>query len=378
MRRKIDRCFGAAVLAGVLFGLAWPVSHARAQAAPLARWTQFTADGGREERSIYPEAAGDCPAGAQLRAGPARDFGIRVCAKTVPGDPPRIDRIVIFGDTGCRVKGSAVQPCDDTHWPLARIAARAADKQPDLVIHVGDYLYRETCPNDAKACPTLNVGNRWATWNDDFFAPARALLERAPWIIVRGNHEICGRPGGPGWAMLLAPDHQAAERCAPVVDPYRLRLGGNLALIVADSAADPDARPLGTQAAKLAPLLAPDPPAWLLTHKPFVSPAAFQAVVPDATKVALVVSGHVHDFGSYRIGPAFASQLIVGTGGTALHEPTGFMNAIEPAPSLLEKFGYLLLVRAGDGWTATLYGPTDQTLATCTIKGSRTACTVSG
>jgi hypothetical protein len=119
-------------------------------------------------------------------------------------------------------------------------------------------------------------------------------------------------------------------------------------------------------------------PTWLLSHKPFVSGPAFQAVVADTRTVALVVSGHVHDFGAYRIGPNAANQLIVGTGGTALYDPKEFRNAIEPAPSLLKQFGYLLLVRDGDGWNATLYGPADQTLATCTIHDFQTSCANAG
>ncbi len=41
-------------------------------------------------------------------------------------------------------KGPAVQSCNDpAQWPFARLAASAARLKPDLVIHTGDYLYRE-------------------------------------------------------------------------------------------------------------------------------------------------------------------------------------------------------------------------------------------
>lgn len=352
-------------------------ASATAQPAPLAHWTQFTADGAREERTVYPAQIGSCPAGSTLRSGPTQGFAALVCVKPVPGDPPAIGRIVVLGDTGCRVKGKAVQPCDDAHWPLNSLAIHAADKHPDLVIHVGDYLYRETCPNDAASCPGFNHGNNWATWSDDFFTPARALLEAAPWVIVRGNHEICSRAGGLGWAQLLSPDHNAPAGCPATVAPYAVSLPGGPRLVIADSANDADDGPLGAQARPLAALMTGSPPAlWLLTHKPFPSARAFRAVVPDGV-TALVLSGHVHDFGSYQFGGAPGSQMIVGTGGTALSKPKTFKNDIAPAPSLVEKFGYLLLVRDGDRWTATLYGAGDQPISSCTINGSAAACTAS-
>src|SRR6266853_1855600 len=63
-------------------------------------------------------------------------------ALTLPRGNPR--RILVFGATGCRLLGATAQDCNDpTDWPFARIATLAAAAQPDLVIHVGDYHYRE-------------------------------------------------------------------------------------------------------------------------------------------------------------------------------------------------------------------------------------------
>ena len=60
----------------------------------------------------------------------------------LPKSDPR--RIVVLGDTGCRILGPTdAQPCDDpARWPFARVARAAAATHPDLVIHVGDYHYR--------------------------------------------------------------------------------------------------------------------------------------------------------------------------------------------------------------------------------------------
>ena len=72
----------------------------------------------------------------------------KVMAVALPRPDPR--RIVVFGDTGCRIaKRDRVQACNDPKsWPFPEVARRAAAAHPDLVIHVGDYLYRE------EPCPT--------------------------------------------------------------------------------------------------------------------------------------------------------------------------------------------------------------------------------
>ena len=46
------------------------------------------------------------------------------------------------------------------------------------------------------------IPDNWANWRDDFFIPSSRLLVAAPWILNRGNHELCSR-AGPGWFYLL-------------------------------------------------------------------------------------------------------------------------------------------------------------------------------
>ena len=57
----------------------------------------------------------------------------------------------------------------------------------------------------------------WAAWRDDFFVPASRLMKTAPWLFVRGNHELCSR-AGPGWFYLLDPRRRcsAAAPRSPV------------------------------------------------------------------------------------------------------------------------------------------------------------------
>ncbi len=50
------------------------------------------------------------------------------------------------------------------------------------------------CPEGA--CAGSPFGDRWLTWKAEVFDPARSLLEAAPWVFARGNHEDCKRGGG--------------------------------------------------------------------------------------------------------------------------------------------------------------------------------------
>ena len=178
----------------------------------------------------------------------------------------------MLGDTGCRIKGAALQACNDpAKWPFPQLAAAAARLKPDLVIHVGDYLYRESaCPPGNQGCAGSPWGYGWDAWQADFFGPAEALLAAAPWVVVRGNHEVCRR-GGHGWMRLLDP-HPARADCVNLTEPYRLPLGGLDLLLVDDADADDFLAPpdkVSAYAAQLVPFLATAPAhSWLLTHRP--------------------------------------------------------------------------------------------------------------
>jgi hypothetical protein len=121
-------------------------------------------------------------------------------------------RIVVIGDTGCRLQnGNGTQSCNDpnpngtdTPYPFAAVAALAAAQNPDLVLHVGDYAYRDNpCPaGQGYNCGGSPWGFGWDTWQADLFAPGAPLLAAAPWIMTRGNHEQCNR-AGQGWYRFL-------------------------------------------------------------------------------------------------------------------------------------------------------------------------------
>ena len=113
-------------------------------------------------------------------------------------------------------QGRHLQACNDpAAWPFPPVARAAAALKPDLVIHVGDYLYRENpCPAGNAGCAGSPWGDNWTTWNADFFDPAAPLLAAAPIVLVRGNHEDCAR-AGPGWLRLQGPLAYRSRRALP-------------------------------------------------------------------------------------------------------------------------------------------------------------------
>jgi hypothetical protein len=103
--------------------------------------------------------------------------------------------------------GDVWQFCNEnnltTGYPFPSIAQAAANLNPDVVIHVGDYQYRDNeCPPDVAGCAGSPWGYGWDTWEADFFAPAQPLLAAAPMVLNRGNHEQCTR-AGQGWYRFL-------------------------------------------------------------------------------------------------------------------------------------------------------------------------------
>ena len=412
---------GSAAARLIFLALLFAVTPCAAQQAQLPRpWAELSADGALSVRAIVAPGAA-CPQlvadGAVLpsvaRSQPSAEFPVQVCearaplntarlsadGTALPSLPPAVRRIAVIGDTGCRIEGRAIQNClDPAAWPFAAIAARAAAKRPDLVIHVGDYYYREKgCPAGNIGCAGSPFGDNWPTWKAELFDPGAPLFAAAPWLAVRGNHEICRR-GGQGWFRLLDP-YPLRPDCATHTPAYQMSAGG-LELIVFDGAeaddflAPPDK--VAAYAAELAPLLAgARPHSWFLTHRPVwamaqadlsglatlnqTEQAAIRGRVPS--NLDLVLSGHVHDFLSYEFGPERPAQLVVGTGGDALlklGEAAIAGAEIDGMPVrkgyASERFGYFIMERNGGGWDGTFYAADDTVIARCRLEGRALDC----
>jgi hypothetical protein len=314
---------------------------------------------------------------------------------------PDPSRIVIIGDTGCRIKvsaaGSEVQDCEHD-WPFERVARTAASAQPQLVIHVGDYLYREDpCPpKDRRKCGGSPSGDNWDTWNADFFKPAASLLAAAPWAFSRGNHEDCNRAWR-GWFYYLDPRPWQAGECRAMPPPVSIQLG-MFQLIEFDSSAarqnSVDPEQLRNYTAQLASLHAEN--AWLVDHHPFwalrpataSSPAVAETDVlqqawnqASPQGVSMVLSGHTHLFELLSYGPKRPLQIVAGDAGTKLDKAAqGQTNGAQIYGLMAqtsedeEQFGYTILNKSASGWTLSLRNPKSKELLSCDIQGRRAKC----
>ncbi|HEY0281715.1 MAG TPA: metallophosphoesterase, partial [Rhizomicrobium sp.] len=318
---------------------------------------------------------------------------------------PDPHRIVVLGDTGCRVKGKVLQDCSDPKaWPFAEIAAKAAKLKPDLVIHVGDYPSRESaCPAGFAGCAGTPFGDNWPTWDADFFAPAKPLLAAAPWVFVRGNHEECER-AGPGWLRLLGPlPFDAVAPCAAHLAPYSVPLGAEN-LVVMDDANAPDtsiaSNMIAVYRSEIAALANAPSPSWLLLHRPIWGAISGPLGLPiggNQTLIAavgtsgipapveLMLSGHIHSFEALNYGPKdrVPPQLIAGIGGDRL-EPTpailkgtvfqGKSGVFVKDGLSLPGHGFLLMVKSADGWTINVHDASGKTKRTCFFRSGRIDC----
>src|ERR671922_168775 len=240
------------------------VPRALSRSAPEAAWVELGPSGAVLARAITQ--ADSCPkltvdkAAARMeeRAAPSLpDYPVRSCESALPPAARRVSlagrrlplprrrprRIVVVGDTGCRLKAvDGFQACNDPRaWPFARVAKSIARWHPDVVIQVGDYLYREEpCPPGNRGCRGSPFGQNWPTWDADFFSPAAPALRAAPWLFGRGDHELCSR-AGPGWFRFLDPGPMPAT-CQDVTEPYFVDLG-RLRMLVLDTALAGDRPP---------------------------------------------------------------------------------------------------------------------------------------
>src|SRR3984893_17560651 len=242
-----------------------------AGATTLAGWSQYGEKGAVGARLVtdepaWPALIADGKSRPMTeRVSPSQAFPVRVCVAAIPAGAQHISaggldlpvpiahprHIVLFGDTGCRLKGAIVQNCnDETQWPFRDVAEHAARGKPDLMIHVGDYVYRESpCQPGDSRCAGTPWGDNWSTWNADFFTPAAKLLSSTVWLMARGNHEDCSR-AGIGWNTLLGHDPMSTS-CNSHESPLLIELGGvKLAVLDDNNAAEKQVDPFVVEALK--------------------------------------------------------------------------------------------------------------------------------
>jgi predicted phosphodiesterase len=388
----------------------------------IAAWSQYGGDDRIEARVVTDEAK--CPAltadgeshSMRLRSKPiAPEFPYGLCVAAIPAGSKSVTaggralpvpvakpkHIVLLGDTGCRVTDHELQNClDENQWPFRRVASAAAKSNPDLVIHVGDYYYRENpCPDLSKGCAGP-YGDKWETWAAEFFTPGADLLAAAPWVVVRGNHEECRR-GGKGWSFLLGRDQDAKGGCTGHEAPLLVDLGGVKLAVLEDSRADPKGAAIPDVAAEMKADLAAiagKKPDWIVTHHPMRGVSKVPANKPpvganatmmaafegyDESTLTLMLSGHIHNFQIENYAPPHAPQLVVGEGGDNLDEglPESFTGLAVGGQTITDGlqipgFGYVTIDRIGDSqdWNITVHKDDGRELRKCWLKAKHLGC----
>ncbi len=353
----------------------------------------------------------------------------RVAGREVAAPHTEIKRIVLIGDTGCRMKASenAFQPCnDDLKWPFARVAQSAAALKPDLVVHVGDIHYRESpCPPANAGCANSIWGYGYDAWQADFFSPAKPLLERAPWVFVRGNHESCFR-AGQGWFRFVDSQAWREERScnqtafdaeADYSEPFAVPVAADTQLIVFDSSRT-QGKPFSTsdlaygkyaqQMRQVAALAQLRPNSFFMSHHPLLAVApvkdpsrfkpggneglqsVFGALYPRRLfppGVSVALHGHVHLFESISFKSDHPLSLVLGNSGSAIE---GLVPDVLPVGAKIYEgvevddyaarsgYGFATLDRidskGGGNWRLTEYTIDGVPVIECAISAGRSRC----
>ncbi len=353
---------------------------------------------------------------------------VQVQGQVLKGPQPAYRKILILGDTGCRLKSSekAYQDCNDPKaWPFPTLMQKAVALQPDLVIHMGDIHYRESpCPSHQAGCAGSVWGYGWTAWEADFFEPAKPLLQ-VPWVGVRGNHESCAR-AGQGWMRFMDPlpfeerrscDDPRHDVYADFTAPYSVSLNERTRVWVFDSSkASGKVPPVGdavaaTHLAQLAALQqAPvDTFNVFASHHPYnawvngpqgrvrdAGTAGLKSVLRSAFGTALLppqfqltIHGHVHMFEALVAEPGHASTLILGNSGSMMEampaqqggDPLKLANGSWVKQLISQPgYGFALLEHetqsSSTEWLLTEYDTQAQALARCKLSPEGASCQI--
>lgn len=294
--------------------------------------------------------------------------------------PKKVKRFVVIGDTGCEYsffnENHRKQKCDEKNWPFKTIANKIAQLNPDFVIHIGDYMYRDkyTNPEDA----IKNKQMQWSFFKDDFFDPAKNLLKSAPIIFIRGNHESC-KYGGDGWFAFLEP--RKFSECLDYTESYNVHIN-DLQFAIFDSSASTSGaeynkvqlKKYSDDFAKLYNSLYSKH--WLLIHQPVIPLKQLSEeekfveklhalVVRDAfkdeysKKLPVSIAGHYHVMAYLEREKNNFTQLVIGNGGTMIHQAKkDKYNLVidEDRVTVNVRYGYTVFDRLENYlWKATSY-----------------------
>jgi hypothetical protein len=322
----------------------------------------------------------------------------------LPVAKSNIKHVQVFGDTGCKTKDCAVGTPSKHFKSLADSGAK---KKPDVVLHMGDYNYRGTggqvvfsskngqgklvqqgqwpydagddqsqsahcgqnigAPYYSQSAINANKPDIWRNWHDDLFRSAGKLFKAAPWIVTRGNHELCSRAGR-GYFYFLDPSSNlidgAGQLSCPNESPEKGPIGNfiqrpsykvsfnQLDVVVIDSANACDGFTNSPFTAVYQEVfngletLVSNKNSWLITHRPIWAVQGYDpdkstgctsanqfacvnqmmqkavAGLPNQTlpqAIKLLFTGHMHKFESVSfVNGEHPPNIVVGSSGVSL------------------------------------------------------------
>ena len=424
------------LLATLLFLLTSPLRAYATDTDVIAAWVQYTVDG-VEARAVVQDR---CPAiridgrsvGMVERAAPTEEHLNTVCTAKlprgvrsvrlngehlpVPVEQPK--RIVVMGDTGCRLskKHGLYQSCDnDSLWPFAQVARSVEAAAPDLILYTGDYIYRESpCLDGDVGCkesPYIiydpkdgeDVPARSHTWEADWLLPGQPVHRAAPLLLIRGNHEVCKR-AGKGWFRYLdARPYSGDGDCEDATDPWVVTFRSmQIAVMDVTSTKDEHGNSRAPQFAAQLRQLDSElyKPAWIASHRPFFAFGADdepnkdgkpvrkihtselhdvvrEAGVPRATR--LFVGAHIHLAGVLNFDQGRPPQLIVANGGTQLVPSVPVPPEIDGVAIQLHKviyqYGFVTMSsKHRNRWSMSFNDVEGRGLERCLLSGKRVRC----
>jgi hypothetical protein len=346
---------------------------------------------------------------------PAGTTSAKLDQQKLPLPPSVLGSVAVIGDTGCRLKADKssardtdheedgkFQDCDKiSQWPFSTLATSVAKQKPQVLVHVGDYIYRESpCPKGDKGCKGSPYGDNWDTWKADFFKPAAPLLAAAPWIATRGNHEICARNGA-GYMLFLdstLAQNQTPPACVDLIPQFAVAVGSQQ-FFVLDSSNAPDDCPTACESAPYAAQFAAMQPAngaWLVSHRPVwgfknkgvslnatlqAALAQWQGKLPPG--FALALAGHIHIWEALSFADQRSPQLVLGNGGTMLthkiKQPLTGMSIGGTTVSYgnsVDKWGFTIFTpkNSASAWDATYYSTKGNDKFACSLSPTAVSC----
>lgn len=238
---------------------------------------------------------------------------------------PQLNKIVAFGDTGCRKKRFISQNCNNPDkWPFEKNSILAAGLKPDLAIHLGDYNYRDICPKDHAKCKALDLDimDLWEIWESDVIRPMNSLLKSTPFIFLRGNHESCDK-FGKTWFKFFGGEieNETKDLCLEAHKTIEVKIDNHNFINIDSSSEDNQRNELNSLVKKSS-----DEFMWFLTHRPFLAPGTdvnrkapkLSTALLQPGALQLVMAGHTHNGSFISFKNNKPPELLLGNGGVMI------------------------------------------------------------